>query len=72
MRDPFLSTTAETDVSAVLEAFRDRDVHRVFIRKTAEAEKDQLTGVLTQTDLIRFLHGAQFAAKEVKQSCSIF
>ncbi len=69
-RNHFYTTSGEADLVTVLEAFRDRrDVHRVFIRRAAEAaganERD-LTGVLTQTDILRWLHSVNFEAKGTK------
>ncbi len=69
-RNHFLTTAADAELLTVLEAFRDRrDVHRVFIRRNAESagpnERD-LTGVVTQTDILRWLNSVNFDSKSIR------
>jgi CBS domain-containing protein len=69
-RNHFYTTSGEGDLLTVLEAFRDRrDIHRVFIRRAGEAggaNERELTGVVTQTDILRWLHSVSFDAKTTK------
>lgn len=51
-RNRFCATTPETEALTVLEAFRDLDIHRVFVRRG----EHELLGVLTHTDILRFLN----------------
>jgi hypothetical protein len=56
------------DLLSVLEQFRDgRDVHRLFIRKAdAQTGERDLVGVVTQSDILRWLNSATFEAKSTK------
>jgi CBS-domain-containing membrane protein len=64
-RNHFVVTTAETELLTVLKGFRDRPLHRVFIVPTKESVKE-LSGIVTQTDILRFLASTEFASKKVR------
>lgn len=65
-RNQFFTTTADAELLSLLEHFRDRDIHRVFIRRPESTPEKDLIGVVTQTDLLRFLHQAKIESKAAK------
>lgn len=59
-RNRLFTTTPETGALDLLGSFRDLDVHRIFVKR----EEKQLIGVVTHTDVIRFLKASpNFEAK---------
>lgn len=62
-RDHFVAAAPETPALTLLEHFREPSVHRVFLRSAADKP---LSGLVTQTDLVRLFRSIDFERKTVR------